>query len=76
VRLNGAFGAGSQFASLSAPGLVLCRYRSSEPSRLYVNGIQLLTAKRFKLLPTWKPLLSYSVIDQNAATGGVAPLSK
>ena|SRR6188508_1213544 len=32
VRLNGPFGAGSQFASLSLPGLSFWRYRSSEPS--------------------------------------------
>ena len=51
-KLNGALGAGSQFASLSFPGLSCWRYRSSEPSALYLNGIQLETAKRFSVLPT------------------------
>jgi hypothetical protein len=51
VRLNGPFGVGSQFASLSAPGLVL-EIRSREPSGSYLNGIQLLTANRLRLLGT------------------------
>ena len=58
VRLKGPFGAGSQLASLPAPGLSCWKYRSSDPSGLYVNGIQLLTAKRLRLLPTWKPSAS------------------
>src|SRR6516162_5833905 len=76
VRVNRPFGAGSQLASLSLPGLSFWKYRSREPSALYLNGIQLLTAKRFRTLPTWNPSGSYKVIDQNAFTGGAAPLSK
>src|ERR1700745_3601484 len=75
VRLKPPFGAGSQLASLSLPGLSFWKYRSSEPSALYLNGIQLLTAKRFNALPTWNPSGSYRVIDQNALTGGAAPFS-
>src|SRR6185436_10586063 len=55
VRLNGAFGAGSQLASKPFPGLSFWKYKSSDPSALYLNGIQLLTAKRFRTLPTWNP---------------------
>ena len=55
---NGPFGVGSQFASLSAPGLAFWKYRSSEPSAAYLNFIQLLTAYRFKLFGTGKPSLS------------------
>ena len=58
VRLNGPLGAGNQFASKSAPGLSFWKYRSSEPSPLYLNGIQLLTANRFKPFATWNPSLS------------------
>src|ERR1700744_4438252 len=76
VRLKPPFGAGSQVASLSLPGLLFWKYRSSEPSALYLNGIQLLTAKRFRTLPTWNPSGSYKVIDQNSFTGGAAPFSK
>src|ERR1700760_928330 len=76
VRLNGPFGAGSQFASLPGPGFSFWNQRSSDPSGLVWNGIQLLTAKRFSGFATWKPSESYSVTDQNALTGGVAPLSK
>src|SRR5262249_61807377 len=47
-RLNTPLGAGNQFASLFAPGLSFWKYRSSEPSALYLKGIQLLTANRFK----------------------------
>src|ERR1700712_3314030 len=75
VRLNAPFGEGSQLASLSLPGFSFWKYRSSEPSASYLNGIQLLTAKRFRMLPTWKPAESYKVIDQNALTGGMAVLS-
>src|SRR6185369_13467192 len=75
VRLKPPFGAGSQLASLSFPGLSFWKYRSSEPSALYLNGIQLLTAKRPSTLLTWNPSGSYSVIDQNAFTGGAAPFS-
>ena len=52
VRLNGPLGAGSQLASLSRPGLSFCKKKSSDPSGLYVNGIQLLTAKRLRALAT------------------------
>src|SRR5215207_8344552 len=76
VRLKAPLGAGSQFVSLSLPGLSFWKNSSSEPSALVLNGIQLLTAKRLRLLPTWKPSASYSVIDQKALTGGVLPLSK
>jgi hypothetical protein len=43
---------------------------------LYLNGIQLLTAKRLSAFATWKPSGSYSVTDQNALTGGMLFLSK
>src|SRR5688500_11447320 len=73
VRVKAPLGAGSQFASLSLPGLSFWKYSSSEPSALVLNGIQLLTAKRLRLFATWKPSASYSVIDQKAFTGGVWP---
>src|ERR1700675_1340932 len=76
VRLNAPLGAGSQFASLPPPGFSFWKYRSSEPAALYLNGIQLLTAKRLSGLATWNPCGSYSVTDQNAFTGGVASFSK
>ena len=52
VKLNWLFGAGSQLASLSFPGLSFWKYRSSDPSPLYLNGIQLLTANRLRVLAT------------------------
>ncbi len=55
---DGHLGAGSQFASLAAPGLSFWKYRSSDPSPLYLNGIQLLTANRLVEFGTWKPSLS------------------
>src|SRR5215471_10946930 len=76
VKLNAPFGAGSQLASLAAPGFSFWKYRSSDPSALYLNGIQLLTANRLSGFPTWKPSGSYSVTDQKAYAGGVSPLSK
>src|SRR3954451_10533442 len=42
VRLNDPLGAGSQLASLSLPRLSFWKEMSSEPSRLVLNGIQLL----------------------------------
>src|SRR5215469_12747567 len=75
-RLKAPLGAGNQFASLFAPGLSLWKYRSSEPSALYLNGIQLLTANRFRAFATWKPCASYNVMDQNASAGGRVALSK
>src|SRR5258705_6898486 len=51
-EVEGPFGAGSQFTSLSAPGLSFWKYRSREPSGLYLNGIQLLSAKRLRLFAT------------------------
>src|SRR5262249_48959025 len=65
-RLNAPFGAGNQFASLLDPGLSFWKYRSSEPSALYLNGIQLLTANRFRAFATWNPSSSYNVMDQKA----------
>src|SRR5262245_10768710 len=75
-RLKAPLGAGNQFASLFAPGLSFWKYRSSEPSGLYLNGIQLLTANRFKVFATWNPSMSYSVMDQKACAGGRVALSK
>jgi hypothetical protein len=45
VKLNGPFGAGSQLASLSAPGLSFWKYKSSDPSAAYLKGIQLPNRK-------------------------------
>jgi len=53
VKLNGPFGAGSQLASLSVPGLSFWKYKSNDPSAAYLNGIQLLTANRLSEFGTW-----------------------
>src|SRR6478752_4813427 len=76
VKLNKPLGAGSQLFSLSLPGLSLWKYKSKEPSLLYLKGIQLLTSNRFNAFAIWKPSASYSVIDQKAFAGGALPLSK
>ena len=55
VKLNGPFGAGSQLASLFAPGLSFWKYKSNDPSGLYLKGIQLLTANRLSGFATGKP---------------------
>src|SRR6516165_8086190 len=54
-RLNAPLGAGNQFASLLVLGLSFWKYKSSEPSALYLNGIQLLKANRFREFATWNP---------------------
>src|ERR1700746_3726392 len=76
VKLNGPFGAGSQLASLSPPGLSFWKYKSSDPSAPYLNGIQLLTANRLSGFATCKPSASYSVTDQKASAGGMSVLPK
>src|SRR5262245_23205332 len=69
-------GVSSHFASLPAPGLALWKYRSSDPSELKVKGIQSARFCRCSEFGTGNPSPSYSVIDQNASTGGMSDLSK
>jgi hypothetical protein len=52
VRLNGPFGAGSLL--VLARTLVL-EVKVERTVSMSLNGIQLLTAKRFRALPTWNP---------------------
>src|SRR5215469_4930860 len=70
------FGAGSQFSSLSEPGLSFWIYRSSDPSPLKLSGSRSPMAKRLIVLATWKPSASYMVSDQNASTGGSSSFLK
>src|SRR5262245_38019741 len=76
--MNGPFGAGSQFATLSFAGDSFWKYSVREPSALYVGLSRGLTVKRLSGLGTnhqpWS--ISYMVIDQKPLTGGVWPLGK
>jgi hypothetical protein len=47
VKLNGPFGVGSQLTSLSAPGLSLWKYKSSDPSAAYLNDIRVLSMLQY-----------------------------
>src|SRR5262245_62706254 len=71
------FGAGSQLASLSAPGDSLWKYSVNEPSSLNLGLLRMLTVNLFIGLGTNHQPSSiwYMVIDQKPSTGGVWPFA-
>ena len=78
IRMKLPFGAGSQFASLSAPGDVAWNSSVMEPSGLVVGLLRMLTVNLLSGFGTnHHPLsISYMVIDQKPLTGGSASFAK
>ena len=52
-QTEGAFRRRQPVSFFVLSGAIVPECRSSDPSGLYLNGIQLLTAKRLRLLATW-----------------------
>src|SRR5882757_5480182 len=73
------FGAGSQLASLSAPGDLFWMYSVNEPSGFFFMPGSIGELIRYRLIgfsiSSWL-LPSYMVTDQKASTGGNRPDGK
>src|SRR5262245_2836376 len=77
IGMNSPFGAGSQLASLSAPGDSVWKYSVIEPSGFAFRSLRGLTVNLLSGFGTnhqpWS--IMYIVIDQKPLTGGVCPLA-